>query len=108
GLCRQFQDDPDPVSIQTPTSIRMSDISQDLPGNGIRINPCVRGELSQNAEQVPLDRHFDSDTGAGIGHKTSVEDRITDLIAYLVRVTVRDAFRREQASHGLHCCVSSL
>jgi hypothetical protein len=83
-------------------------ISETNPAHGVTddllvVKRRLGGDFSEDHDHASLARGLASDLGVRILGKASIENSVRDLIAELVRVTLRDALRGEEESLAGHC-----
>ena len=88
---------------------RVPDVADGVPDDGLEVDVDLRRDLTEHEDQPGRRRGLARHACEGVAGDDRVEDRIADLVAHLVRMTLGHGLGREQVVLGVddaHACSS--
>ena len=91
--------DPTGIRIEAVSRLGIADLPNHLPGNGFIIHPGGRGDLAENMDFIGDGCDLTGHMGMRILFQQGIQNCIGNLVADLVRMPFRYAFRSKEGSH---------
>ena len=98
GLLVQRRENCAGITVEAVLRAGVADLPDRFPGDGLIIHLRGGSDLAHQDDQSGGGAGLTGDTAHGVLRKQSVQDRIRDLVADLVRMSFRDRLRRKQSS----------
>jgi len=84
------------IAVEALAAVIKADIDHNLTDELVEVDESVGGDLAEKQNETGLDRCFAGYASGGILGQERVENSIADLVAHLVRMSLRHGFRREE------------
>lgn len=103
GLLFDGKHDTAALIIQSLIGIVVTDLLNGVADNRAVVNDSLGGDFSEGHHHSGFCATFARDTRHWVLGQTGIKNRVRDLIAKFVGVSLTDTFRREQHHSGFHC-----